>query len=120
LLIAAIGLCAGGGMCLESIAAILIGVATLTIMRRFEDNDDRVHRRIVLTLSEAASPPTDDRQARRARAVTHAGRRKHRERGGGAPAHDPDPTAAPGGKAQLVAALQAEPGVARLRLDPLA
>ncbi|HEX5058812.1 MAG TPA: MgtC/SapB family protein, partial [Kofleriaceae bacterium] len=53
-LVAAIGLCAGGGMYLESIAATVVGVATLTILRRFEDKDDRVRRRLTLTLTVEA------------------------------------------------------------------
>jgi putative Mg2+ transporter-C (MgtC) family protein len=40
-LVAAIGLCAGGGMYVESVAATVIGVATLTILRWFEDKGDR-------------------------------------------------------------------------------
>lgn len=118
-LVAAIGLCAGGGMYIESVAATLIGVATLTMMRRFEDKDDRVNRRIVLTLSEAAistdrmlaklgelalCPALEGWSTEDAGAVRRLtiGVRLLRE----------------GGEAQLVAALQAEPGVAGLRLDP--
>src|SRR3954470_9365167 len=36
-LVAAIGLCSGAGMYVESIAATVLGVATLTMLRRFED-----------------------------------------------------------------------------------
>lgn len=118
-LVAAIGLCAGAGMYIESVAATVIGVAALTIMRRFEDKDDRVNRRLVLTLSEHAVA-TDRMIARLAelslsptlegwstessgavRCVT-LGIRLPRE----------------GGEAQLVAAMHAEPGVSGLRLDP--
>ncbi len=53
-LVAAIGLCAGGGMYVESVAATVIGIAVLTILRRFEDKDDRIHRRVQLTLGTAA------------------------------------------------------------------
>src|SRR6185312_13987455 len=53
-LVAAIGLCAGGGMYYESIAATVIGVVALTMLRRFEDKDDRVRRRLLLTLTDAA------------------------------------------------------------------
>ena len=55
-LVAAIGLCAGGGMYYESIAATVLGVVALTLLRRFEDKDDRIRRRLVLTLTEAALP----------------------------------------------------------------
>lgn len=55
-LVAAIGLCAGGGMYLESIAATVIGVLALTLLRRFEDKDDRIRRRLLLTLTDSAAP----------------------------------------------------------------
>jgi putative Mg2+ transporter-C (MgtC) family protein len=55
-LVAAIGLCAGGGMYAESVAATIIGVTALTILRRFEDKDDRTPRRLTLTLTRDALP----------------------------------------------------------------
>ena len=56
-LVAAIGLAAGGGMYVESVAATAVGVIVLTVLRRFEDKDDKViKRRLTLELgSEAAS-----------------------------------------------------------------
>jgi putative Mg2+ transporter-C (MgtC) family protein len=54
-LVAAIGLAAGGGMYVASVAATVIGIITLTLLRRFEDKDDAtVHRKLSLTLTEAA------------------------------------------------------------------
>jgi putative Mg2+ transporter-C (MgtC) family protein len=54
-LVAAIGLCAGAGMYVESVTATIIGVGTLTILRRFEDKDDRsIRRRLVLSLGDGA------------------------------------------------------------------
>lgn len=53
-LVAAIGLCAGGGMYAESVAATIIGVTALTVLRRFEDKDDRTRRRLTLTLAQNA------------------------------------------------------------------
>ena len=116
-LVAAIGLCAGGGMYVESVAATIIGVAALTILRRFEDKDDRVRRRLLLTLSEAAIAtdalvtkldglglfPTVEGWNRESasRQLTLTVR---------LPRVD--------GDAQLVAALEAEPGITRMQLDP--
>lgn len=118
-LVAAIGLCAGGGMYIESVAATIVGVTALTLLRRFEDKDDRVRRRLTLTLSDTAIA-TDNLLAKLAdldllptlegwnkesagsvRQLT-LGLRLPRERG----------------EAQLVAALEAEPGIARMQLDP--
>ncbi len=52
-LVTAIGLCAGAAMYFESVLVTVLGVLALTIVRRFEDKDDRyIHRHIELTLSE--------------------------------------------------------------------
>ena len=51
-LVAAIGLCAGGGMYIESVAVTVIGIAALTYLRRFEDKDDRVPRRLVVVITD--------------------------------------------------------------------
>lgn len=56
-LVAAIGLCAGAGMYVESTLATFIGVGALTYLRRFEDKDDHLLRRkIFLVLGEPAQP----------------------------------------------------------------
>lgn len=55
-LVAAIGLAAGGGMYLTSVFATLLGIIALTILRRFEDKDDRLgHRRVIVTLAGEVS-----------------------------------------------------------------
>lgn len=118
-LVAAIGLCAGGGMYVESVAATVIGVAALTILRRFEDKDDRIRRRLMLTLTESAVPtdalvakladldllPTvegwNKESAASLRQLTLAVRLRRAD-----------------GESSLLAALEAEPGIARMQLDP--
>ncbi len=56
-LVAAIGLCAGGGMYVESVAGTAIGVTALTVLRRFEEKDDRfLRRKISLVFGD---PPPD-------------------------------------------------------------
>lgn len=120
-LVAAIGLCAGAGMYIESVVATVIGIAALTLLRRFEDKDDRERRRLTLTLTDAALP-TDalisrlgdlglgvqlegwDKDATNStRQLTLAVR---------LPRGD--------GEAVLVSALETEPGIARMQLDPIA
>lgn len=54
-LVAAIGMCAGAGMYIESIAATVVGITALTLMRRFEDKDNRVRRRLVVTISDGST-----------------------------------------------------------------
>jgi len=52
-LVAAIGLSAGAGMYVVSVAATLIGVVALTLLRRFEHKDERlVRRKISLVVTE--------------------------------------------------------------------
>jgi putative Mg2+ transporter-C (MgtC) family protein len=54
-LVTAIGMCAGAGMFIEAGFATLLGVLTLTVLRRFERKDDLVvHRRISFRLSAGA------------------------------------------------------------------
>jgi putative Mg2+ transporter-C (MgtC) family protein len=118
-LVAAIGLCAGGGMYVESVAATVIGVTALTLLRRFEDKDDRVRRRLLLTLNEAAVPTDalvdklseldllpsvegwNKDSAGSLRQLTVALRLPRLD-----------------GERKLVAALEAEPGISRMQLEP--
>jgi putative Mg2+ transporter-C (MgtC) family protein len=46
-LVTAIGMCAGAGMYLVSIAVTAMGIVALTVLRRFEDKNDHVLRRRV-------------------------------------------------------------------------
>jgi putative Mg2+ transporter-C (MgtC) family protein len=55
-LVAAIGMAAGGGMYLESVFATVLGLATLTLLRRFEDRGVKIsRRRLSLTIDSAGS-----------------------------------------------------------------
>ena len=117
-LVAAIGLCAGGGMYAESVAATVIGVAALTILRRFEDKDDRTRRRLTLTLSQGALP-TDALLAKLAGLdllptlegwnLENAAALRQLTLAVRLPRGD--------GEARLVAALESEPGITRMQLD---
>lgn len=56
-LVTAIGLASGGGMYVEAVAATVLGMLALTVLRRFEDkNDQVVQRRISLVLPEGPNP----------------------------------------------------------------
>lgn len=117
-LVAAIGLCAGGGMYAASVAATIIGVVALTVLRRLEDKDDRVRRRLTLTLTDAAIPTDElvakldaldvlptiegwNRETSAAMRQLTLGVRLRRL----------------DGEQALVAALEAEPGITRMQLD---
>jgi putative Mg2+ transporter-C (MgtC) family protein len=52
-LVTSIGLCAGAGMYVESGAVTLMGLIALTVLRRFEDKNDRlVERHVTLVFEE--------------------------------------------------------------------
>jgi putative Mg2+ transporter-C (MgtC) family protein len=57
-LVAAIGLAAGGGMYVVALFATILGMAALVLLRRLEDKDDRrpLHRRVLISLSPEAAP----------------------------------------------------------------
>jgi len=115
-LVAAIGLCAGGGMYIESVAATVVGVVALTVLRRFEDKDDRVNRRLVLTLTDAARP-TDTLVSALAtldlQPMIEGWQRDTAQRSITLAVRLPRI----GGEAALVSALEAEPGIARMQLE---
>ncbi|HEY4240828.1 MAG TPA: MgtC/SapB family protein [Kofleriaceae bacterium] len=120
-LVAAIGLAAGGGMYVEAAGATVLGIGVLTMLRRFEDKDDLVRRRLVLVLTDAA-PATEDVLA--AFSSAHlpcslegwdhdaASNRRQLTLTVRLPRSD--------GEKALVALLTAQPGVARMQLDPAA
>ena len=58
-LVTAIGMCSGAGMFLEGGVVTLLGLAGLTLLRRFEDKDDhRLVRRMSVVLGEDAKDVT--------------------------------------------------------------
>jgi putative Mg2+ transporter-C (MgtC) family protein len=116
-LVAAIGLCAGGGMYYESVAATIIGVAALTLLRRFEDKD-RVRRRLRLTLSTDAITTEALVEKLSALDLLPTVEGWNRETSGSVrqltlelrlPRSE--------GETKLVAVLDAEPGIARMQLE---
>jgi putative Mg2+ transporter-C (MgtC) family protein len=50
-LVTAIGMCAGAGMYIESLVVTLIGLISLTVVRRFEDKD-MTRKRLLIELAE--------------------------------------------------------------------
>jgi len=119
-LVAAIGLCAGGGMYVESVAATVIGVAALTMLRRLEGKDkDLIRRRLHLTLTDDAiaieailGKLVDQRLTATLEGWDKEGSRRHLTFALRLPAID--------GEQRIIAALEHEPGIARLHLDPAA
>jgi putative Mg2+ transporter-C (MgtC) family protein len=118
-LVAAIGLCAGGGMYVESVAATVLGICTLTFLRRFEDKDDRIQRRLSLTLEEGML--TMDALLEKLRAAnvraTLEGWSKDKS-GSMRQVTLSVRLVRSGGEHALTSILEAEPGIVRMQLDP--
>jgi putative Mg2+ transporter-C (MgtC) family protein len=117
-LVAAIGLCAGGGMYIESVAATVIGLAALMFLRRFEDKDDRVRRRLALTLDDGA-PEFDVLLQKLKSSDVHATLEGWSKDKIGSTRHlTLSVRLAPGdGEQALIAILETEPGIVRVQLD---
>jgi putative Mg2+ transporter-C (MgtC) family protein len=119
-LVAAIGLCAGGGMYCESVAATVIGIGALTLLRKFEGKDkDMIRRRLHLTLTDDAvaiesllTKLLEHNMNATLEGWDKEGVRRHLTFALKLPAI--------GGEQRLVDALEHEPGIARLHLDPAA
>ena len=119
-LVAAIGLAAGAGMYVLSAAATLVGVVARAVLRRFEHKDDQLRRKISLILTD--SGPTASgilrtlTQAGVAVAPAEYERRVDEHR-----IHlTLQARVPPGGQERLVDLLESQPGLERVRIEPIA
>jgi putative Mg2+ transporter-C (MgtC) family protein len=118
-LCAAIGLSAGAGMYVVSVFSTVLGVVALTLLRQLEHKeDDRVTRRVSLTLGEPAPGWPEIIGAMRARrvAITPGEYERRLDEGSVAVtfyAHVPVDTP----PEELIAALESQPGVRRVRIE---
>ena len=120
-LVAAIGMCAGAGMYVESVAATVVGIATLTFLRRFEDKDNRVRRRLALVISEGAASADALIAKFRARDVLATLEGWSKDTSGSIRQLTFSVRLAPaGGEEALVAVLETETGILKVQLDPAA
>jgi len=119
-LVAAIGLASGAGMYVLSAAATLVGVVARAVLRRFEHKDDQLRRKISLILTD--SGPTASgilrtlTQAGVAVAPAEYERRVDEHR-----IHlTLQARVPPGGQERLVDLLESQPGLERVRIEPIA
>jgi putative Mg2+ transporter-C (MgtC) family protein len=118
-LVAAIGMCAGAGMYIESVAATIVGIAALTLMRRFEDKDNRIRRRLALTVSDGSTIPDDLITKLRARNVLATLEGWSKDTSGSIRHLTFSVRLAPeGGEQALVSVLETEAGILKMQLDP--
>lgn len=118
-LVAAIGMCAGAGMYVESVSATVVGITALTFLRRFEDKDDRVRRRLAVTISDGSTTAEALIAKLRARDVIATLEGWSKDTNGSSRQLTFSVRLAPdGGEHALVAVLEREPGIIRMQLDP--
>jgi len=117
-LVAAIGLSAGAGMYLISVSSTLLGVVALTVLRRVERKDDGfLRRRVTLVLDESA-PPLATILGELGRRGIVTGPAEYDRQVDERRVQVTFQTRVPaGGSDELVAALEAQPGVRRLRVE---
>jgi len=119
-LVAAIGLASGAGMYVLSAAATLVGVVALAVLRRFEHKDDQLHRKISLVLADGAPtlPGLLSALAHAGVVVSPAGYERRLDE------HRIHLTlqarVPPGGQERLVDLLESQPGLERVRIEPVA
>ena len=118
-LVAAIGLSAGGGMYAVSIFSTIIGVVALTVLRRFEHKEDRlITHRVRLTLGQPAPPlPTILASLRAYEVAITTGEYEKRIDEGSVELSFHVRTNADAERESLIAALEAQPGVRRVRVE---
>jgi putative Mg2+ transporter-C (MgtC) family protein len=118
-LVAAIGMCAGAGMYLESVTATVVGIAALTLLRRFEDKDNRVRRRLALTISDSSTTADDLIEKLRAHDVLATLEGWSKDTSGSIRQLTLSVRLVPlGGEKSLVAVLETQPGIIKMQLDP--
>lgn len=118
-LVAAIGMCAGAGMYIESVAATVVGIAALTVLRRFEDKDNRIRRRLAITIRDASTTADDLMKKLRARDVLATLEGWSKDTSGSVRQLTFSVRLAPeGGEQALVSVLEMEAGIIKMQLDP--
>jgi putative Mg2+ transporter-C (MgtC) family protein len=119
-LVAAIGLSAGAGMYVVSVFSTVLGVVALTVVRRVEHKeDDQVTRRVRLTLGESAPALPTILASLRARGLTVTPAEYERRLDEGLVEATFQARVAVDAGEELIAALEAQPGVRRVRVESL-
>jgi hypothetical protein len=101
------------------VAATIIGVSALTLLRRFEDKDNRVRRRLALTISEGGTTADDLLAKFRASNVLATLEGWSRDTSGNVRQLTFSVRLRPeDGEQALVTILEAEANILRMQLDP--
>lgn len=120
-LVAAIGLSAGAGMYVVSAAATLFGVVALAVLRRFEHKDDRLLRRKISMVLSEGGPPLSAILAALAGAGVLASPAEYEKHVEEHRVYVTLQAEVPAGESdRLLALLESQPGLQRIRVEPIA
>jgi len=120
-LVAAIGLSAGAGMYVVSAAATLFGVVALAVLRRFEHKDDRLLRRKISMVLSEGGPPLSAILAALAGAGVLASPAEYEKHVEEHRVYVTLQAEVPAGESdRLLALLESQPGLQRVRVEPIA
>ena len=119
-LVAAIGLSAGAGMYAICVASTVLGVVALTVLRRFEHKEDiGLGRKVTLVLDETAPPLQAIIADLDSHGISVAPTEYERHLDEGRVQVTLQARISPTTSEDLPAVLEAQPGVRRVRIEPL-
>jgi putative Mg2+ transporter-C (MgtC) family protein len=119
-LVAAIGMAAGAGMYVVSVAATLFGIVALVVLRRFEHKDDQLRRRISLVLADGGTTVPGLFRALAQTGVAVAPMEYERRLDERRIHVTLQARIPPESQEGLVALLESQPGLERVRIEPVA
>jgi putative Mg2+ transporter-C (MgtC) family protein len=119
-LAAAIGLSAGGGMYVISVASTALGVIALTVLRRFEHKEDAALRRKITLALDGSAPPLPVLVAElRRRNIVVVPLEYERLVDEGRVQITLQARISPAGNEDLLGTLESQPGVRRVRIESI-
>jgi putative Mg2+ transporter-C (MgtC) family protein len=119
-LVAAIGMAAGAGMYAVSVAATLFGIVALVVLRRFEHKDDQLRRRISLVLADGGTTVPGLLRALAQTGVAVAPMEYERRLDERRIHVTLQARIPPESQEELVDLLESQPGLERVRIEPVA
>ncbi len=118
-LVAAIGMAAGAGMYVVSVVATFVGVVALSVLRRFEHKDDQLRRRVSLVLADGAATVPGLLRALAEAGVVVAPMEYERRIDEHRIHVTLQAQIPPGSHEGLVGLLESQPGLERVRIEPV-
>ena len=118
-LVAALGMAAGAGMYVMSVVATFVGVVALSVLRRFEHKDDQLRRRVSLVLADGGATVPGLLRALAQAGVVVAPMEYERRIDEQRIHVTLQAQIPPGSQEGLVDLLESQPGLQRVRIEPV-